>query len=156
MKNLKNLLFLGVISLAMLSFSGILQDEWVVPDKYQNMKNPTDPEEDLSIGKSLYSKHCQSCHGKEGYGDGKKANGTIEVITRHDDAVITLSVSDNGVGIPEDLKDKMFKSRFTTKDYGHGFGMVTCGRILEYHSARHSVESRLDQGTSIRIDFPIE
>ena len=58
----------------MLSFSGILQDEWVVPDKYQNMKNPTDPEEDLSIGKSLYSKHCQSCHGKEGYGDGKKAN----------------------------------------------------------------------------------
>ena len=74
MKNLKNLLFLGVISLAMLSFTGILQDEWVVPDKYQNMKNPTDPEEDLSIGKSLYSKHCQSCHGKEGYGDGKKAN----------------------------------------------------------------------------------
>lgn len=74
MRNLKNLLFLAVISIAMLSFSGILQDEWVVPDKYQNMKNPTDPEEDLSIGKSLYSKHCQSCHGKEGYGDGKKAD----------------------------------------------------------------------------------
>ena len=74
MKNLKNTLLIGIMSLALLSFSGILQDEWVVPDKYQNMKNPTDPEEDLSIGKSLYSKHCQSCHGKEGYGDGKKAN----------------------------------------------------------------------------------
>lgn len=74
MKNLKNTLLLGFISLALLSFSGILQDEWVVPDKYQNMKNPTDPEEDLNIGKSLYSKHCQSCHGKEGYGDGNKAN----------------------------------------------------------------------------------
>ncbi len=73
MKNLKNILFLGIISLALLSFSVILQDEWVVPEKYQNMKNPTDPEEDLAIGKSLYSKHCQSGHGKEGYGDGKKA-----------------------------------------------------------------------------------
>ena len=38
------------------------------------MKNPTDPEVDLSIGKSLYKKHCQSCHGKEGYGDGTKAD----------------------------------------------------------------------------------
>jgi len=38
------------------------------------MKNPTDPDVDKSIGKSLYSKHCKSCHGKEGYGDGSKAD----------------------------------------------------------------------------------
>ena len=37
------------------------------------MKNPTDPKADIAIGKSLYSKHCKSCHGKEGYGDGPKA-----------------------------------------------------------------------------------
>lgn len=73
MRNLKNILFIGILSFAFLSFIGIIQEEWVVPDKYQNMKNPTDPNEDLSIGKSLYAKHCQSCHGKEGYGDGKKA-----------------------------------------------------------------------------------
>ena len=48
-------------------------NEWIVPTKYQTMKNPTDPKVDLSIGKSLYSKHCKSCHGKEGYGDGPKA-----------------------------------------------------------------------------------
>lgn len=73
MKKFKTLLAYSLISFALVSFAGIVQDEWVVPEKYQNMKNPTDPEEDLSIGKSLYSKHCQSCHGKEGYGDGKKA-----------------------------------------------------------------------------------
>ncbi len=66
MKNLKNTLLIGIMSLALLSFSGILQDEWVVPDKYQKMKNPTDPNEDQDIGKQLYSKHCQSCHGKTG------------------------------------------------------------------------------------------
>ncbi len=38
------------------------------------MTNPIDPNEDRSIGKSLYNKHCKSCHGKEGYGDGKKAD----------------------------------------------------------------------------------
>jgi len=47
---------------------------WVVPSKYRTMKNPTDPKVDLSIGKNLYSKHCKSCHGAEGYGDGPKAN----------------------------------------------------------------------------------
>ena len=46
---------------------------WVVPAKYQTMKNPTDPKTDLAIGKSLYGKHCKSCHGSEGYGDGVKA-----------------------------------------------------------------------------------
>ena len=74
MKNIKTLLFIGILSFGLFSFNMILQDEWVVPEKYQNMKNPTDPSVDLNIGKSLYAKHCQSCHVKEGYGVGKKAN----------------------------------------------------------------------------------
>ena len=49
-------------------------NDWIVPAKYLTMKNPTNPKEDLSIGKSLYDKHCKSCHGKEGYGDGPKAD----------------------------------------------------------------------------------
>ncbi|WP_372793836.1 cytochrome c [Lutibacter sp.] len=47
--------------------------DWKIPVKYQTMKNPTDSKVDLAIGKSLYSKHCKSCHGSEGYGDGTKA-----------------------------------------------------------------------------------
>jgi len=53
--------------------SATSSNEWIVPTKYQTLKNPTNPKVDLSIGKSLYSKHCKSCHGKEGYGDGPKA-----------------------------------------------------------------------------------
>jgi len=74
MKTLKILSFVGIVSLALYSFTTIVQDEWVVPEKYVNMKNPTDSKVDLAIGKSLYSKHCKSCHGKEGYGDGPKAD----------------------------------------------------------------------------------
>lgn len=73
MKTLRTLLLVGIVSFALYSFTTIIQDEWVVPEKYINMKNPTDPSTDMAIGKSLYSKHCKSCHGKEGYGDGSKA-----------------------------------------------------------------------------------
>ncbi len=64
------------LSFGLYSFVTVNQDdEWVVPDAAIKMQNPTDPDdkEDLSIGKSLYNKHCKSCHGKEGYGDGPKA-----------------------------------------------------------------------------------
>ena len=73
MKTLKILLIVGIVSFAFYSFTTIVQDKWVVPEKYVNMKNPTDPSADMAIGKSLYSQHCKSCHGKEGYGDGPKA-----------------------------------------------------------------------------------
>ncbi len=73
MKSIKFVMFIVVVALGFMSFNS-LQDEWKVPAKYETMKNPTDPKADLNIGKSLYSKHCKSCHGAEGYGDGPKAN----------------------------------------------------------------------------------
>ncbi len=57
------------------SFS-ILQEKpkpWEVPTKYEKMKNPTADAPDLKIGKLLYNKHCKSCHGTKGLGDGPKA-----------------------------------------------------------------------------------
>lgn len=47
---------------------------WVVPDKYKKMKNPVKSDaESISAGKALYAKHCKSCHGSKGLGDGTKA-----------------------------------------------------------------------------------
>ena len=74
MKTLKSIGLVTVVAMAFLAFTVPMKDEWVVPDKYVNMENPTNPDEDLDIGKSLYSKHCKSCHGAEGYGDGPKAD----------------------------------------------------------------------------------
>ncbi|MGB5363755.1 MAG: cytochrome c, partial [Aureibaculum sp.] len=74
MKTFKFLMIIGVLSFALYSFTSLDQDEWKVPAKYESMKNPTNPKTDLDIGKSLYSKHCKSCHGKEGLGDGTKAD----------------------------------------------------------------------------------
>jgi len=74
MKTFKLLMIIGIVSFAFYSFNAFDQDEWKVPAKYEKMKNPTDPKVDLNIGKSLYAKHCKSCHGKTGEGDGPKAD----------------------------------------------------------------------------------
>ncbi|MCB0572907.1 MAG: cytochrome c [Phaeodactylibacter sp.] len=48
--------------------------DWVVPDKYKKMENPVKADkESIARGKSLWSLHCKSCHGKDGLGDGPKA-----------------------------------------------------------------------------------
>ena len=73
MKTFKILTIIGIISFAFYSFTTLVQEEWKVPAKYQTMKNPIAAKTDAAIGKSLFTKHCKSCHGAEGYGDGPKA-----------------------------------------------------------------------------------
>ena len=72
-----NILLLCAIFLS-LSFSSFLLYQqakpWPVPEAAKKMKNPLKADsENISIGKNLYAKHCRSCHGKNGEGDGTKA-----------------------------------------------------------------------------------
>ena len=61
------------------------QKEWPVPEKYIKMQNPVKADaESIKEGKALWIKHCQSCHGKTGMGDGSKAaqlKTTVEDLT---------------------------------------------------------------------------
>lgn len=73
MKSIKILVFIGVIGFALMSFTAF-QDGWNIPAKYKSMTNPEEASKDnIAMGKSLYAKHCKSCHGKDGLGDGPKA-----------------------------------------------------------------------------------
>ena len=75
MKTIKFLMIIGIVSFGLFSFNKLTQEEWKVPAKYEKMKNPTEASKaNLAVGKSLYSKHCKSCHGSAGYGDGTKAD----------------------------------------------------------------------------------
>lgn len=69
--------YLGLLLLTsgfLFSFTFYQAKPWQVPDKYAKMSNPVKSDaESLKNAKSLWVKHCQSCHGKTGLGDGSKA-----------------------------------------------------------------------------------
>ena len=68
------LLILGSVILFSNFVEPLSDEEWVVPENFKNMKNPiAADEESLEIGGEIYAKHCKSCHGKTGEGDGTKA-----------------------------------------------------------------------------------
>jgi mono/diheme cytochrome c family protein len=68
---------LTLLSMTLLESSS-LQETWEAPAKYKKMKNPfANTADDDNIGRILYSKHCKSCHGSKGKGDGKKA-GSVD------------------------------------------------------------------------------
>jgi mono/diheme cytochrome c family protein len=69
----RNTVLLTSIVILTASFTAI-NDPWPVPDKYNKMSNPVKADaESLATGKEVWVKHCQSCHGKTGKGDGSKA-----------------------------------------------------------------------------------
>jgi len=81
----------------------------------------------------------------------------IVIATRHnaDDRNYTISVSDNGVGMPEDLVQSAFQKQFTTKKTGHGFGLLVCSRIISNHKGDLKIDSTQNEGTTINISFPL-
>jgi len=74
MKTKYSMLGLVALLITTVSFKIAQRDPWPVPDKFMKMANPVKPDaESLTNGKELWIKHCQSCHGKSGKGDGPKA-----------------------------------------------------------------------------------
>ncbi len=86
-----------------------------------------------------------------------RENRRINVECRSDPRATTfrLSISDNGAGIEPELRAKLFTERFTTKESGHGFGLVVCQRIVKNHGGRISVDSTPGTGTTFHIEFPL-
>src|SRR5438445_6853580 len=65
---------LFVASIGLYSFTFFQAKPWNVPDAAAKKTNPVKSDgESLQTGKELWAKHCQSCHGKKGAGDGTKA-----------------------------------------------------------------------------------
>jgi nitrogen fixation/metabolism regulation signal transduction histidine kinase len=68
---------------------------------------------------------------------------------------IVVSVSDNGTGIPESLRKKMFTPNFTTKSSGAGLGLSIAKRYVENAGGKIWFESETDKGSVFFIEFPL-
>ena len=83
-------------------------------------------------------------------------NAKVEVTTKNIDNGIEITISDNGPGIPQDIKDKIFQPFFTTKPTGQGtgLGLSLSYDIIKSHGGELSVESTPGEGSSFKIVLP--
>lgn len=82
--------------------------------------------------------------------------GELEIKTQRDNEFVKVSISDNGPGIPEDIRQKIFDPFFTTKEIGKGtgLGLDVVMRIVKQH--RGSVKANSTPGrTEFIVCFPI-
>jgi signal transduction histidine kinase len=66
-----------------------------------------------------------------------------------------LRIADEGTGIPEEIREKIFDLYFTTKTGGSGIGLAMTYRILQLHHGSVEVQSRIDRGTEFRLRIPL-
>lgn len=69
---------------------------------------------------------------------------------------ISLTISDTGGGIPENLRLKIFDPFFTTKESGTGLGLAISYGIIEQHGGRIDFTSVIGEGTTFNISLPIK
>ena len=86
--------------------------------------------------------------------EAQRSDGRILITTQQTDTSVSFSVTDNGVGIKPQIKDSLFRVHLTTKDKGHGYGLVTCARIIESHQAKIQIDSKLGAGATFSITLP--
>lgn len=64
-------------------------------------------------------------------------------------------VSDNGPGIPADIRDKVFVPFFTTKSRGTGLALPTAKRFIDLHNGRITIDSPDTGGTTVTVQLPL-
>ena len=81
--------------------------------------------------------------------------GRLRVVLQEQKKVAILSISDEGNGIPDEIRDKIFDLYFTTKSEGSGIGLAMTYRILQLHHGSVEVESNVGRGTEFIFRIPL-
>ncbi|MGJ3253270.1 MAG: PAS domain S-box protein [Elainellaceae cyanobacterium] len=68
---------------------------------------------------------------------------------------VSIQIHNDGEPIPAEILPKLTKPFFTTKSSGNGLGLAIVKRIVESHGGRLTIESALEQGTTISVVLPI-
>jgi signal transduction histidine kinase len=81
--------------------------------------------------------------------------GRLTLKTCMDACNVMVSVEDTGVGIPNEIKHKIFQPLMTTKSKGQGFGLAVAKRLVEAQNGTISFESERGMGTKFILSFPL-
>jgi signal transduction histidine kinase len=97
---------------------------------------------------------CQAMAEKAEGGTGGKL--TVETGRKKEEQpeAISITITDNGPGIPTEVRDKIFNLYFTTKPQGSGIGLAQAFRAVQLHNGRIELETEVGKGTCFRIFLP--
>ena len=87
----------------------------------------------------------------------EKRSKTIDLRTSVENRLVTIRVTDNGVGIPKEIQDKIFEPFFTTKKVGEGTGLglsISYGIVRDYEGTIR-VDSQEGEGAAFTVQFPL-
>ncbi|MGV3763114.1 sensor histidine kinase [Parapedobacter sp.] len=89
---------------------------------------------------------------------GGKPGGILEIQTTVDAENAVVAIRDNGVGMSDQVKEKMFEPFFTTKDVGEGtgLGMSIVYNTIKKHGGEIKVDSSVGEGVSFLIVIPLK
>ncbi|MDJ0838682.1 MAG: AAA family ATPase [Acidobacteriota bacterium] len=95
----------------------------------------------------------------ERYGkQGGLREGRVSIETSMEDGRAMIRVSDNGCGMPREVREKIFEPFFTTKDVGSGtgLGLSTSYGIVQKHGGSIEVDSHRGKGSTFTITLPVD
>jgi signal transduction histidine kinase len=81
--------------------------------------------------------------------------GTLRVELEENRKFAVLRIADEGYGIPEEIREKIFDLYFTTKAGGSGIGLAMTYRILQLHYGSIEVQSNPGRGTEFQLRIPL-
>lgn len=82
-------------------------------------------------------------------------SGLIKITVVNKDKFIEVAISDNGKGIPEEMKSSIFQPYFTTKTSGTGLGLAIVKNIVSETGGEVYFESTINEGTTFFLRFPV-
>jgi signal transduction histidine kinase len=88
-----------------------------------------------------------------------KRDGRIEVVAeRAGLEMLQIRIRDEGPGVPDDLKEKIFEAYFSTKPAGEGtgLGLALASRVIQEHGGKLSVRDRHGGGAEFVVELPLK
>jgi two-component system, NtrC family, sensor histidine kinase HydH len=82
------------------------------------------------------------------------AGGELILTTRRDGSWIVLDVIDTGIGMPDEVRARIFDAFFSTRSGGSGLGLPTTRKIVEAHGGKIEVRSEPGKGSQFTISLP--
>ncbi|MEE2885969.1 MAG: sensor histidine kinase [Planctomycetota bacterium] len=81
--------------------------------------------------------------------------GRVAISSLLVDGRVEYRIEDNGSGVPDDTRPRLFEPYFTTKTAGTGLGLAICHKIVEAHNGEIKLESSVPQRTVFLLTLPL-